>query len=472
MGGQTKSEWGGQMDRNMQYGPDHYANLLHLAKYAPNVNHYYDDLPEEHAAPYLRSVHCTSCPPIPEAAVLCTDCITPDNYYLFVEEVNLNNLAEGNCNFIDQSSQYFKFIPNSINGTGTCNQGGLVVYQGMDESGYAVEKSVYIPPNSALEHLFGKLPKWYPLQPGYRLDCSQSGWCFFEAEDILGVPSPDGQPIVAQWADLGTCVIEHDGGGGTTPVDEDCECETAGFYCDNNGDCVPIAPEDCDCDPGYEECVNGVCIPIEPAGCQNGFITSYLRCGYNNPCSFTFNSDGNDILRIQYVTFAKQDRLIVRVNGIERLNECYPATGAYGWQNRNITITEDSEITILMQSDCETEVDAFNWLAFCGSNFQDGDEQGLVAGGDDGLSFQDMLLYPNPFNSDINMVFNNHHEPFSGTIRLFNAQGVEVSSRVYDFMEGENNLTLDNIAHLHEGLYTVLVFGDAGLVSSKNVIKL
>lgn len=448
------------------YGPGNYASFLYFDK-SDGFN--FQDLPDEHASPYVKTAHCYGCP-IPIDAIACPNCTSTGNYYLFEPS---ENCSPGST----PDWKYFKFIPENY-GENPCNSGGWITYQGMDQSGNSSEISVYIPPNRSLHHIAGGWPQWYPDVPaGYTMSCEQTGWCLFEAEDVIGVQSADGQPIAVNYANLETCLFEPapEQGGDDQPVDNECipgsdDCGE-GYTCDDNGNCIPDVEciSEIDCPSGYT-CEDGECVPIETnEGCQSGFITSYLQCGYDNPCSFTYSFGPPTVFRLEYRSYGYRDKFTVTINGVSTIIDCISTNiGPGGWLEREFPVQGNAEISILVESNCDEQADAFNWIAWCGANFDDGDDPGFTGGGNG----NNIFLYPNPFTSDINLVFNNSEEQFSGKIKLINGQGVEVMAMNYDFLAGENSLLLQDIDNLQPGLYTVIIFGDNGLIGSKNVIKM
>lgn len=463
------------------YGEGNWASFLNFR----NDRDFYTHVADEHAEPYTMTYHCGSCP-IHEEAISCPHCTSEGNYYLFG--------VDGHCDGPTTPGQFFRFIPESYSGN-PCTSGGWVIYQGMDSNGNPAEKSVYVTPNTALDYNLSTLfPPWYidNIPENHNMDCDFAGWCFFETEDIVGIPSPNGQPIAASYADLGSCEFVPDGAGGepgsNEPVDDECPDGNCGdgYTCDANGNCIPTTDgclNDVDCGEGYScdpdtgECIeNG---PAEP--CTNRFIQSYVGCGYDNPCTFTYDFGGPSVLRLEFFVHYYSAQLSVTVAGVSFSNSytfsCLTASNQHGGDFDEYLIdipsAGDVTITVSINNTCgEFDEPSFaSWRAFCGEGFSPDEDQGSVLG--EGEDNDSITLYPNPFSSDINLAFNNTGTPFNGIIRLVNGQGIEVMNRAYGFVEGENNVLLQDIDHLQAGVYTVLIFDEGGqLIGSANIVKM
>ncbi|MEL6659806.1 MAG: hypothetical protein AAFP77_01350 [Bacteroidota bacterium] len=451
------------------YGEEYWASFLNFHRRYT----FESQLPPEHAYPYTETLHCESCP-VEDQAIPCPHC-TDGNYYVFD--------VQPFCDGPFTPWEDFRFIPDSY-GANPCTSSGWIIYQGMDSGGNPVDRTVHIPANTALDY---NLPAAFPvwalegIPEGYIMNCQTAGWCFFETEDILGIPAPDGQPIGAMYADLGTCeyepvVVIGEGPGENTPAEDDCpdgDCVTETDGCVTNSDCG----EGYSCDPD-----TGDCIENGPAqACNNRFIQSYVRCGYDNPCTFTYDFGGPSVLRLEFFVHYYGAQLSVTVSGSSFENTysygCVTASNEHGGGAETYLIDipsgGDVTVTVAVNNICgEFEEPSFaSWRAFCGEGNSPGEDQGPVIG--EGGDNDSITLYPNPFSSDINLVFNNVNTPFNGTIRLVNGQGIEVMNRAYSFVEGENNVLLQDIDHLQAGLYTVLVFDQSGqLIGSENIVKM
>lgn len=448
------------------YGANHYATLLQVH----DVTGFNGNSAGAYGInAYSQTMPCQTCEWSDEAIE-----IAPDGYMQYaLGAVPCNGPIDGMGD-----SDYFIFRPNTI-GEGACESGGQVLFQGLDENGLPTPKSITVGAGVSIsdDDYLGQTPLWLVSTPEEVIFCEQSGWCMFNAEDLLGYPSPDGLPILASWAVEETCE-----GFETNPGDDsgvpgsgvDCDGENPcmeGYEC-IGGECLLVEGEggcddDNDCEEGYECDGEGNCIPVEiEQGCY-GFITSYLQCDYNNPCSFTFYSTGSDIFRLQYRTYAKPDRIIVTINGVPNEIPCV-ATGAETFV-AHFPIFEDSEISINVVSDCEEEVDAFTWTAWCGENFNGGDGTNLVDGGE---SYGDVRLYPNPFTDNLDLELFNEAEAFDGEVTLLDFQGRQVAQLRYNFESGYNHLAINELNTLSKGVYVVIVRKEGVVYSAKKVVKL
>lgn len=419
---------------------------------------------------------------------LCNVCGPSD--YIYGGEV-----GDGCTNQDNWFSDYFEYYPTDYGNP--CDGGGKVIIMKLDDNGTGRLTEVTIPAGKMLD----EKRTHYPLiTAGQNVACETAGYCLFNSIDVYGFEFDDGRPILTSWADPNSCAsIPLPSLPSSTPTTPCSPENCLEPYTCVNGDC--LAPcENNSNNPCLEgTCINGYCVVEEPcgggcpegqvcndegqcvqrAGCTRGLITSRLRCGpTNNPCSFTHDFGGPAVLRFEFLTYAHADKLQVRVDDVLHDFPCVQTggTGGTGWVEYEINVDGEVEIEVRVLSggDCEaTQADDYDWHAWCGTNrFQEGDPDQLVEGGNRMMGMDDIVIYPNPFEQDFNLLVNNWDEPYHGMVKLLNVLGMEEVSLNHYFISGENALTLNGMGRLNRGLYTVVVFGESGILHSKKILKL
>lgn len=467
------------------YGENHYASYLMIRDYQEPESQIVLTAANYGIQAYSNTKPCSMCDLI-EGAIP----VSSDVYYKF-------KLAPITCEASNGQAKYFEFQPNII-GPNACNSGGVVYYQGIDENGNGVLRTKEIAPNLALpmeDITYPTPPLWlsHLNSPEYLLACDQAGLCLFEAEDVMDIASPEDIPILVSWANVESCFLIDLETDEEAPVEEELECDEEtpcpeGSFC-LFGECV-TENDGCGffnpCDPGFE-CVNGECEEIE--WCQGEYLAFYEDGGYTNPYSFVFNPPTNNISSDLYITFTSlnaKDRLRVFVDGVLYDYGCLDtSTAPAGWVQfviNDIVISGSAVITVSVEEGCGEGLDGFNWAIRCGEPevLQEDDASSYITDTEqDNHSYNSvhtekgiMTVYPNPFTSEMNILFNNENNAFLGVVKIINSQGKEMIDMQHDFDIGANRLQIEGSNKLHAGLYTVLVFDDNGLLASQKVIKL
>lgn len=87
------------------------------------------------------------------------------------------------------------------------------------------------------------------------------------------------------------------------------------------------------------------------------------------------------------------------------------------------------------------------------------------------VNVQELNIFPNPFQSEINITFSNTETPFDAQIILSDQLGREILIKEYTFEIGKNHVRLDGLNNLLEGLYVILIQKEGGVFASRKMIK-
>lgn len=380
-----------------------------------------------------------------------------------------------------------------MNSPDPCNSGGSLTIVDFDDYGNAVVQEIDIEATGPNAPLVSSAP-FQPLPREPNIWYENAGWCLFDSEVVYGFPFENGKAILATWYDENSNV---DISVFDPPTPEDCptgltyyngscvelcngenSCSTGA--CNEDGVCVPLTDDNGDiacipsCPPLGFSCIEGNCIPLDVStNCSQGLIFSRYQCGlYINPCTFTFNGIAGDILRFQYRTYAHADQITVSIGNDGLLYiPCETIGTGNSWQSYLYEIDEDNpEVTINVVSSCGEGIDYFDWQVFCGDNFTDEDVPDALVASENGTS--ELLIYPNPFSSNLTIIAPHVDEPFEGEILLMDFQGRAVFNEIHSFEAGHNRYESRGLGNLPDGFYMVMIKREGMVLTSQKVVKM
>ena len=385
---------------------------------------------------------------------------------------------QGACSsFNNWEFTFFDFTPNSFEDP--CNSGGSLQIMDFDENGNPVIQTVEIPAG----HSIGELTRVRPFGVSVDEWCDNAGWCLFDPATIAGLYDnvEFDKPLLATWADPESCedlIWDISNGPNPEPCTNDDEnpCPL-GFVC-IGGNCY----EECEVN---EDCFDGTCIgnyciedddcnPACPSGynCYQGncywegnichFYESVTGGSGTNTYEFYHELDPGTEITFYYNALSLQDYISISGSGISQVFNCVTGT-----HSQDYIITGGNTITIEVIP-CQANSEYDIGLS-CADPFQ-GD--GLVTFKSNNEKGNDFLIYPNPFNTRIEIVAQNLEDAFDGTVILLDNMGREITSKHVSFETGNNRTYMEGLDELSSGIYFVLIKKEGQIYTSKKIVKM
>jgi len=365
---------------------------------------------------------------------------------------------------------FFDFVPNDY--TNPCNSGGQLSIIDFDNNGVATIQTVTVPANVAIDEALGLQPFGISINTW----CSNSGWCLFDFMDVYGISSD--KPLLATWAEPQTCeeIVWTDP---STPNPDPCLSDSdcpPGFVC-VDGNCF----EEClDGECLYGECIDGICVeggdcnPSCPDGyncIQNNCYLDEDVCNFYvsvsggispNTYSFYHNESPGTEITLWYNTLSRYDEIFISGSGIDDHIECV------GEENqRDYTIGTGNTITVTVVP-CESG-SHYHLSLSCTEDFNKPPNNNTEGGN---LSSDGLDVFPNPFNSKLEIIADEVDKSYRGQIYLIDNLGMEVLHSEVIFETGYNRFSIDGLEKLKDGMYFIIIKHESEILFTEKLIKM
>jgi hypothetical protein len=208
------------------------------------------------------------------------------------------------------------------------------------------------------------------------------------------------------------------------------------------------------------------------SSCNNSTSGNTFFGEFEDYC-ITLNSSFQPCAKVDKITFNPTPNKIVMqwdtIKGSYGYDIYYREKGILNWSkevsfigNYQLNVPDCKEYEIMVRNICDNDLSGFTDIKTIKSNC-------IINAKDNQLIFEDVKVYPNPFDVDLNVSFRTFTAE-NITLSIYNSIGQIVAQKTINQLDiGNHNINLDNIANLVSGVYYLKISAKKGDYTAKLV---